>query len=683
MAKFFKLALEEELSASNIVDDNIEDTNPDSVLELTDAEIATEEFNQCQDELYKYVVAIEEATEAAGKVADQIAENERLIEEAGLDDVSDINMAIATESLHNIANSIGYDGLNGIKLSSEGFGSNKDKLKIAIEAGKGIIESIIDAIKKFFSKIITFIKKLYIKFVAWLNIYDKKLMVLKKDFHNIFHKENIILDAGLLLSICREFPFFISGEEKVKNIKEILQTRLAIDKWFEHLTPLNYSHTVAEISACTFIETQLKIPYIDKIAEFVKSHLQNTNEYCAAITYFKGNIVRYILAVKNDDGTFSPGEIRQESLGFADQKVVTNNNSVLTMSARDFSDMVDNVSKNLTRNLKLLTDEILKTQEKIKESISMLDNKPEMPDLIKNNLKIVQSIGGRMSVDMCLTIMNAIKSYIKVMVKIYNDTSTAIPNYHLLIECYNKHGLNAELKYLKDNKKYPYIYSKDIFDEVSPSKDAKHSPCGGFCISILNDKDVEKFNNGADKIFSAISEYLRLAAKEGMSIYSANSIIHLNTDSVEIDPAFVYFHEMGHAVLDQQENLDERYWKAYREAQNISDSGRDSGLFGGSVSQAYMYTENPVEVQADAFACVMTGGTWKTTWYKRFHLRGWRIAELSGYEDWWRSLGLTEDELKEKRENYRKLFEKCTNDAKKWANASILARIKSSIKSKF
>lgn len=694
MAKLFQMALEEELEINNAVTDEVTDSNPDHVLELTDIETATEEFNYCRNQLYKYVEAMEEATETVEKLTDQVAENNRLIEEAGDQDVSDIDMTIATESIHNIADTIGYEGFNGIKLSHEGYRSNKERLRIANEGASDMIASIIEAIKKFFTKIIEFLKKLYIKFMSWLNPYDKKLVGLKKDFHNIFYKGNVLIDKQLVLEILNVFPYLADNSNPVTDLKSLLKNRLVVGKWFEHLKPGVLESTISDIISGVFIEKQANIPYLDTIVREINTSNKNSGEVVAAITSFKGREVKYIPATKNKDGKYTLGEIKSNgrsnsslegNIGDSISNAATMNKlSDLSMSSRDFSDLIDNVSKNLTSNLKEFNGNILKLQDKCKE---MLDNMgSHIDETIKNNLKTIQYIGGRMSVDMCLSIMGTIKDYIKIMAKIYSETVSLIPNYRILIDCYNKNGIKAELRYINEitcGKKYPYVYSKDIFDHLAKQEvigsnvDAKNCRTGGYCLLPETFDAIEKLGRGKSKQYDAYLDCLEIFKEKNIDLSNITCVIHLNSDCLFMDPTFVYFHEMGHAIMDQKENIDSKFLKAYFDT-------KLAGVMDGDEHYFFNYTENPIEVQADAFGCLMTGGTWKDTWYNKFKLKGLIIINIYGYETMMRqSLNLSEEEIAERREKYKKLFAKCTEDCKKWAKAGLVTRIKIAIKSKF
>lgn len=678
MSKLFKLALEE-YTPEEIIDDTSLDeiSNPDTAADMSDIETATEEINECKEEIYKYVVAMEEASNTVDAIYSQIDRNNQLIAQG---DVSTVDVTIATEAIHNIADNIGWDGLNGINLSTEGYGSNIDKLKIANEAGEGMISSIIKAIKDFFIKIINMVKKLYIKFMSWINLYDKKLQGLKKDFHNVLYSGNAMIDPKLILKLVELFPFLSSKDLQDTTLKDLVKDRFQVAKWVEHLNPKNLDATIDDVVSGKFGSKMLNIPYLDYIYIWLSNVIekQGDKERIALITSFRGGNVNYISATRDQEGKFKLGEIKTEVYNVQDDKS-TYNVTDWSISTNDFSELVDYTSKNLTSGLKDFNNNILKLQEKCKEKLDKMTG-ADATDEIKANLKTIQYLGGRVSVDMCLSIFDVIRRYIKAMVTIHSECVTMIPNYNLMIECLNIEGnFGAEIRYMKNNKAWPYIYSEKLFDRMAGLfGNAKTIPLAGFCPVVkgvdITKKLAENKGERPDDLGRAQIRYMDKCKELGVDPYTIEQIIHLNTDCEVLSPVFAYFHEMGHACLNQSANIPEEVFDEYFKGLDEGENERTA------LQAAQAYTENPIEVQADAYACLMTGGSYKTTWDRRYRLKFPNILITLGYRDWWKRAGVTGNALKKKEEEYKKLFEKQTAIVRPWANAGCLARLKSWIK---
>lgn len=677
MARLFNLAMEE-LESNDIIDDEVLDVNanPDTAMELTDIETATEEFNQCRDELYNYVLAMEEATDTVEKLVKQVARNNELISLAKEQDVSDVDMVIATETIHAIANDINYNGLDGIRLSQEGFKSNIERLQVANEASEGMIASIIKAIKDFFIKIINMVKKLYIKFMSWLNIYDKKLISLKKDFHNVLYKGKVLIDTELLLKVFELFPFIKSTSYEVNDLKSLFQDRLQIAKWAEHLNPKNIDKTIEEIVNGTFIEKQKTIPYIDAVYERLDKILNKSgkDEYPAIITSFKNGNVTYVSASKGLDHKYTLNDIKTEVIDIpSNMKVLKNGDGTVSVddginkftlkdtsiSSRDFSDMADYTSKNLTSNLKEFNDNILKLQNKCKDILDKMSGS-NVDEVVKNNLKTIQYLGGRVSVDMCLSIMDSIKNYIKAMVTIHKECVTNLPNYRLLVELYKKHGYeDADIGYLDFGNKYPFVKIQSLLREAKANW-----TLGGFvwttCKPLEGKKDAV-----STKTDAILMEYEKLAKEKGMDPEdSITNIIHVNMNPITWgERNYIYWHETGHAVMDQRANIDDMFYKMYFNPKIPS---------GDLNQEIFKYTQTPIEIQADAFACLMTGGTWKTRFYG-----------IGGYAGWCKKAGWSKERIEDLAVRYKIAFEKATEQCRPWANAGCVARLKTMVKSKF
>lgn len=420
------------------------------------------------------------------------------------------------------------------------------------------------------------------------------------------------------------------------------------------------------------------------------------DEYPAIITSFKNGNVTYVSASKGLDHKYTLNDIKTEIVDIpSNLKILKNGDGTVSVddginkftlkdtsiSSRDFSDMADYTSKNLTSNLKEFNDNILKLQNKCKDILDKMSGS-NVDEVVKNNLKTIQYLGGRVSVDMCLSIMDSIKNYVKALVIIHNESTHNLPNFRLLTKCYSYYGIYSEMKFLNPSKthgRYPYMEATGVFDEIGGGRgSSKTIPIAGFCPIISAIKASAGMNLNYVK---GLTEYLDKCKELGVDENTVSSIIHLNTATDSFDLNFVYFHEMGHAVLDQEQNIDAKYYEAYMDAKAAGVTNNRVGIAGISEHNAVNYTENPIEVQADAFACLMTGGTWKTMWEKRFFLKGWSVVNIYGYRDWWASLGLNDEELKVKEENYKKLFEKETTKVKQWANAGCMARLKTWVKS--
>ena len=684
MSKLFKLALEE-YTPEEIIDDTSLDeiSNPDTAADMSDIETATEEINECKEEIYKYVVAMEEASNTVDAIYSQIDRNNQLIAQG---DVSTVDVTIATEAIHNIADNIGWDGLNGINLSTEGYGSNIDKLKIANEAGEGMISSIIKAIKDFFIKIINMVKKLYIKFMSWINLYDKKLQGLKKDFHNVLYKGNILIDSKLFIDIAKLFPFIASKQIEDTSLKDLLTNRFQIAKWVEHLNPKNLDKTIDEVVNGTFAEKHKDIPYIDSVYDVLSKDIEKSGnkEVIALITSFRGGTVNYISGTKTQDGKLKLGEIATRSYSIEGQDKVTTSTvnsepnaasitfcgqtfkiTDTTINKNDFSDLVDYTSKNLTSGLKDFNNNILKLQEKCKEKLDKMTG-ADATDEIKANLKTIQYLGGRVSVDMCLSIFDIIRRYIKAMVTIHSECVSQMPNFRLLQQLYEKHGMKATIRFMDPiAKKHPYMDCPEVTDLVAKSMGVMPFMLGGFCIP--NDESIRK--GGITAQDKAAKEYVEECEKKGMDPDSIVNIIHMNNNlpRIAILGKWIYWHEMGHAVLDQKENLSQEVWTTYAELQKGISINQARGIY-------ETYTKSPVEIQADAFAAAMTGATWKDVFY------GLSKFLPTGYALVGRQAGLSKEQIEKDAKVYEIEFKKATEVARPWANAGCLARLKSWIK---
>lgn len=688
MSKLFKLALEE-YTPEEIIDDTSLDeiSNPDTAADMSDIETATEEINECKEEIYKYVVAMEEASNTVDAIYSQIDRNNQLIAQG---DVSTVDVTIATEAIHNIADNIGWDGLNGINLSTEGYGSNIDKLKIANEAGEGMISSIIKAIKDFFIKIINMVKKLYIKFMSWINLYDKKLQGLKKDFHNVLYKGNILIDSKLFIDIAKLFPFIASKQIEDTSLKDLLTNRFQIAKWVEHLNPKNLDKTIDEVVNGTFAEKHKDIPYIDSVYDVLSKDIEKSGnkEVIALITSFRGGTVNYISGTKTQDGKLKLGEIATRSYSIEGQDKVTTSTvnsepnaasitfcgqtfkiTDTTINKNDFSDLVDYTSKNLTSGLKDFNNNILKLQEKCKEKLDKMTG-ADATDEIKANLKTIQYLGGRVSVDMCLSIFDIIRRYIKAMVTIHSECVSQMPNFRLMLEVYNELGIkDAELRFMDPiAKKHPYLSVQSMFKKQAASIGVQEHEVLGFCYTHEKMQNMNNSDNPA-------AVYIKKAKEKNIDPSSVVNIIHMNTivPGFALLNRFTYWHETGHAVLDQETNVSEEGWKTFGDL-----SAKQSNFFSTDrdkwEARLRTYTETDVEIQADAFATLMCGGNWKDRFY------GLSKFLPTGYAMWAKRLGWTNEQIEDLAKRYEAKFKKATEVARPWANAGCLARLKSWIK---
>lgn len=436
-----------------------------------------------------------------------------------------------------------YDETKAVNVNVE------DNLEEAKKTGGGIWEKI----KQLIQYIANFIKSIYVKILGMLGRYESRLASLQKDFNNILNKGEIELPNELWKTIYGYYPL-LAKENNSNYPVEAINTHI-----MQILTTtIKPFGSIGDIGTGIFkivealkhnSDISVNVPS-GSIGDAIKAAEGNTNLKFLLLTYIVKNELKFI-GMNKDGGT----EYGKSNIQAGDYKLPEK----FIIKKLDIDAIIQKLQNDYIKNLKVFKQAMDKfkseLEQKTKEMANDNNKHPELANLIK--------ISKSLPIDCTISLYKNLSLTIGILEATYKKCSSgnvdATSNYTVVAEAIKKSFPDTELKYLKGSKELPYIYSRELMDAIV----ATTGIAGGMV--LVSGKDV-----------SGIPPLKDISIPEGTDI---ESIIFIDEGFVTGKTAikfeggerrlkenlleFCYYHEMGHAMLQQQEDRQAGLWKEF------------------------------------------------------------------------------------------------------------------------
>lgn len=534
-----------------------------------------EEIISDRQKINSYICSIEEACEVIEDLEDRIKENENIILNAK-EDIDSNSLSMSNEHIALCLSRLDYYATYKNEISLEYCTSNIQKLVLSTEGIKDIIKNIIEKIKTVFKKVVEVSKKLYVKMMVYMDNYTSKLKQLQKEFNAILNKDDIKLDKKVIEEIIKSSPILFS----VVNSNKLDLILKDFSKLIHDLTlPIINNNINKTIDLLIDGASVTNSNEIRKIVNLYEKDSGNKN-IIGLITNINKNKIKFIKV--------SAGHIAgYEEYKFKDLNHNIRNLNNLTINKSSMDNYINGLL-NLISNLKKDVNDILKLQDHLDKLMHKIEYSHDDEKRKKDNLHAIRVLGTNASIDMSMFLIEILRFNGKICSSIYKwlDEDSVQNNYTEIINVLINDGYtDAELKYLDNNIKYPYI---NMGNKLSTYVLENQHVLGGFCY-LIKDPALDEYFHGVDYTSVVFLDEDFLLGKTSR---------HLDGVDIEFGIAgnkglrFTYFHEVGHCILKQNESKQASLFVSFL-------------LNGGSSDRVYV--DSYVENQADCYAMLKCG----------------------------------------------------------------------------
>ena len=533
------------------------------------------------------------------------------------------NYSLAMESIDNLFGDSKEQYLksisNTIELSKEGL--------------KDIIQTIINKIKEIFGKVVLFLKKLYIKFMIWWKDYEKELDKLKDKLLTIVGDRLLLVQNDTLTKIeklANTFLILYRQEDDCDTIElEKLLTFMDQSDLLDRFIDKKKFEKFIEMFDFNpdLTPSKFRIKYIHDFQKEVelgslgfgaKLYFTRTSGVKAALVHdavpvcvndMKLTCVNpNVLTSKQDTCVIVPSIVDVDLNYESNVKII---NPAIT------KDIINNVYKIITGgciyNIKKYVPEILKYQDILKKRIldaskGFEQDDSRNDDYCKHALNTVTSIGSKLPISICSAMLYNTKIYVKILKMIASDLEDNNSPFEVVIDALKeKYKLKeCELKYVMGFKEFPYIHiNESDFQRISGSDYPIALCVPNVALKGKMMTHIKMFGQALQFPFTK-----KMTSGPSFILYNHNLAKKVGKAGSEgIPEYFYYFHELGHCLLNQQQTIIEDYTKT-----GILKSGAFDKLSKSiytykisSYDANLDYALSSLEVEANIFACLMTG----------------------------------------------------------------------------
>ena len=599
MGRFNILNLEE-----NAHDDIVDDNNNFEIDEFVENTELTFEIYNDKNKLETYILALEDGFDTYDRLVKQLNTNNDILNTTN---VSLEEVSISNTCLNICKAQLGYD--TNINYSSESDMTNYERLQVSNEGIREFMINIVNKIVELFIKIANFFRKLYAKIILWLNLYESKVDNLKKDILCVLTQKDCLVPRVVvenILNILKDVTPMSdeSYNSKKDNLKEMLKTDLDVTKNFNRL--LNNPKDLDKILNCLVLGKM-----DDSVFTFEERDRAKSEDGCVLITRINKGKVFYLLSKNNKNRQtieFKDTYIR----GIDTTKTKFENNWLVkklfnvkkidtySVNKKDIVAYLDNLKDKLIKDLKKNGNNLFKLQDDlIKKAKNKIDS-GEIKDSDNKYLKAISFMGSRAALNSVFWMFDTIKAGLKIAATLHNSIASNLPNYLHALKVYQEgsydfnmfNSKTAELKFLHNDKKYPYI---------SVEMKSLFSNCSGFCLSKR-----DKYDNvfGLDCDYETV---IHISNEFDNFVYK--NIVKYIPFIKGLATDYTYFHEMGHAIVQTEVPLPKNIMDLYHEIQHNARVLELAGKLekADELELIENYVNSPVENQADAFAIYKMG----------------------------------------------------------------------------
>lgn len=467
----------------------------------------------------------------------------------------------SVEKLHSYVSK--NSGLSTITICKENFnaiGLEYDLSKIPLvnvedflESAKSVAKTLWEKIKELIQYIGNFIKSIYAKILGMVGRYDSRLLALQKNFNNILNKGEIELPNELWKSIFNNYPLLAKEKVSVYPVECINSHMLNILN-----TIIKPFGSIGDLGSGIFkivdaIEANKDIGGSNApggLGSAIKSAENDSKLHFVLLTSIVKNELKFI--GKDNDGKlqYSKYSIESKEYNLPEKCVI---------KKLDIDTIIQKLQNDYIKNLKAFKQAMDRFKGDLENRTKELLKDESKKEKIINLIKVSRAL----PIDCTISLYKNLSLTIGILESIYSrcsgDKKNVIGNYTTLTEILKAKYPDVALKFLNGNKETPYIYSRKLMDSIANSI----SLIGGFVIlsssnlsSIPEFKDINVPKDIDVESIIFLDEGF-VSGKDGMDVGGRKR--KLGKNLLE----FCYYHEMGHAMLQQQETRQAELYKEF------------------------------------------------------------------------------------------------------------------------
>ena len=426
----------------------------------------------------------------------------------------------------------------------------EDLLAGAKEAAKALWEKI----KELIQYISNFLKSIYAKILGFVGRYESRLGQLQKDFNNILNKGPIELPSDTWKIIYKYFPILSAtkhSEYPVECINiQIMQILDAIMKPFGNVGDIG-SEIFKLVDSISTGKAASVTANSNILGSYLKKAESDTGTTLLVLTSVIQDEIKFI-------GQADSGELQynKHKMEIKD----TSSDSKFIIKKLDIDSIIQKLQGTYIKDLKVFKSAMDKFKSELDTKTKDLINDTSKKSMVMNLIKVSRSF----PIDSTVSLYKNLSFTLHLLEGIYKRCSGGdvdiIGNYTAFVEILKQRYPDTTLKYLKGSKELPYVYSAQLMEEAQ-----KYKLAGGFVVIRRGDLEKVPLLSGLD-----INKDIDI---ESVIFVDDDLIKQLGgTKLLE----FVYYHEMGHAILQQAEGRQEvLFSEKIKDEEKFMDENRD------------------------------------------------------------------------------------------------------------